>query len=253
MGKVYVVGIGPGDPELMTVRARRVLRSVDVVIGYRSYVRHAREVIPDGVEVREYGMREERKRAREAVRLAAEGRRVAVVSGGDPGVYGMAGLVLSIAEGEGVEVEVVPGVTAACAAASLLGAPLMLDFAVVSLSDHLVPLDEILERARAALESDFVLVVYNPSSSERRHAFRAFLDVLEESVEPERPVGVVWDAYRSRQRVVVTRAGELRSLEDRIDMRSILIVGSSRTRVVGERMITERGYSSRRTGRNSRE
>ncbi len=230
-----------------------MLRSVDVVIGYRTYVRYVREVLPSDVEVREYGMREERERAVEAVKLASEGRKVAVVSGGDPGVYGMAGLVLSVAEREGVEVEVIPGVTAACAAAALLGAPLMLDFAVVSLSDHLVPLGEILERVRAALESDFVLVVYNPSSSERRHAFRAFLDVLEESVEPERPVGIVRDAYRERQRVVVTRVGELRSLEDLVDMRSIIIVGSSRTKVVGDRLVTERGYSSSRTGRNSSE
>jgi len=230
-----------------------VLKSVDVVIGYRTYVRYVREVLPSDVEVREYGMREERERAVEAVKLASEGRKVAVVSGGDPGVYGMAGLVLSVAEREGVEVEVIPGVTAACAAAALLGAPLMLDFAVVSLSDHLVPLGEILERVRAALESDFVLVVYNPSSSERRHAFRAFLDVLEESVEPERPVGIVRDAYRERQRVVVTRVGELRSLEDLVDMRSIIIVGSSRTKVVGDRLVTERGYSSSRTGRNSSE
>ncbi len=230
-----------------------MLKSVDVVIGYRTYVRYVREVLPSDVEVREYGMREERERAVEAVKLASEGRKVAVVSGGDPGVYGMAGLVLSVAEREGVEVEVIPGVTAACAAAALLGAPLMLDFAVVSLSDHLVPLGEILERVRAALESDFVLVVYNPSSSERRHAFRAFLDVLEESVEPERPVGIVRDAYRERQRVVVTRVGELRSLEDLVDMRSIIIVGSSRTKVVGDRLVTERGYSSSRTGRNSSE
>ncbi|WP_457615248.1 precorrin-3B C(17)-methyltransferase [Methanopyrus sp.] len=252
MGKLYVVGTGPGDPDLITVRARRVLRSVDVVVGYRTYVDLIEEILPENVEVRRYGMREELDRAREAVRLAADGFEVALVSGGDPGVYGMAGVVLPIAVEEGVEVEVIPGVTAACAASALLGAPLMLDFAAVSLSDHLVPLEEILARVRAALEADFVLVVYNPNSSERRHVFEAFVDVLEEIVEGSRPVGIVWNAYREGQSVEVVRVRELRDLADRIDMRSILIVGNSRTRVVGDWLMTERGYSSR-TGRNSSE
>ncbi len=254
-GRLFIVGTGPGDPEMMTERARKVLSTADYVIGYRTYVEFVEDIVNG--EILTYGMREEVDRALDAVRLAGEGNDVAVVSGGDPGVYGMAGLVLSLLADEGVdvEVEVVPGVTAACAAAALLGAPLMLDFAVVSLSDHLVPLDEILEKVRVALDADYVLVVYNPSSSERRENFEAFLDVLAERVEPSRPVGVVWDAYREDQRLEITDVRGLREIADDVDMRTTIIVGSSRTRVIRasgrEWMVTERGY--RRTGRNSRE
>ncbi len=254
-GKLFVVGTGPGRPDMMTERAREVLSTVDYVVGYRTYVELVKDVISG--EILAYGMREEIDRAMDAVKLAMKGKNVAVVSGGDPGVYGMAGLVLGLLaeEDADVEIEVIPGVTAACAAGALLGAPLMLDFAVVSLSDHLVPLDEIMRKIEVALEADYVLVVYNPSSSERRSNLKAFLRVLERKVEPERPVGVVWNAYRDGQRLEITDVRGLKELADDIDMRSTIIVGCSRTRVVeaaGRKwMVTERGY--RRTGRNSRE
>jgi precorrin-3B C17-methyltransferase len=186
-------------------------------------------------------MRQETTRAEAAVAEATAGVRVAVVSTGDAGVYGMAGLVLQLLpEGSPVTVEVVPGLTAASAAAACLGAPLMNDFAVISLSDLMTPLDTIERRLRAAADGDFVVALYNPRSSRRHEPLRRALAILRERRAPETPVGIVRNALRDGQASQVVALGALR--EEEVDMLTILIVGNSATQVRDGRMITPRGY-----------
>ena len=187
------------------------------------------------------GMRQETTRAQAAVAEATAGARVAVVSTGDAGVYGMAGLVLELMpEGSPVTVEVVPGVTAASAAAACLGAPLMNDFAVVSLSDLMTPLETIERRLRAAAEGDFVIALYNPRSSRRHEPLRRALAILRTQRTPGTPVGLVRNALRDGQETRITTLGELR--EEDVDMLTILVVGNSVTVLRDGRMVTPRGY-----------
>ncbi len=245
-GRLYVVGIGPGRPEEMTLRARDVLSRAEVVVGYDTYVRLAEPLIRPDAEVISSGMGGERGRVRVALRMASEGRVVALISGGDPGVYGLASLAiaLNVLEGYGVDIEVVPGVTAALAAASLLGAPLNNDFAVISLSDYLIPWEEIEEELRVLAPTRLPLAIYNPSSSRRVGKFLKALEILREVRGGDTPVGVVRNAYREGQEVKVVRLADLRP-ED-VDMDTILIVGSSRTKVVDGKLITVRGYGEER-------
>lgn len=187
------------------------------------------------------GMRQEVARARAAVAEATAGSRVAVISTGDAGVYGMAGLVLELLpEGSPVTVEVVPGVTAASAAAACLGAPLMNDFAVISLSDLLTPLAVIERRLAAAADGDFVIALYNPRSTKRHEPLRRALGILRERRAPGTPVGLARNALRDGQETRVTTLAELR--EEDVDMLTVVIVGNSATLVRDGRMVTPRGY-----------
>ena len=216
------------------------LAAADVVVGYRPYL----ELVADlaaGKRTVASGMRQEAVRAEAAVAEAAAGARVAVISTGDAGVYGMAGLVLELLpEGSPVTVEIVPGVTAASAAAACLGAPLMNDFAVVSLSDLLTPLAVIERRLTGAADGDFVIALYNPRSTKRHEPLRRALGILRERRAPGTPVGLVRNALRDGQAARVTTLGEL--LEEDVDMLTILIVGNSTTMVRDGRMVTPRGY-----------
>lgn len=223
----------------MTPRAWQALNEAEVVVGYRSYLDLIGPLLM-GKEVVEGGMREEVARAREAVARAAKGARVAVVSGGDPGVYGMAVPVLQAAGEAGVAVEVIPGVTAATAAAALLGAPLGHDFAVISLSDLLTPWPVIEKRLRYAVAADFVLVLYNPASSRRQGVWHRSLTVIGEGRPPGTPVGVVWDAGRGGERKTICNLETVTDLP--VDMRALVIVGNSQTYVSSGVMITPRGY-----------
>jgi precorrin-3B C17-methyltransferase len=223
----------------MTPRAARVLEEAGVVVGYRTYLELITPLLA-GKEVVESGMREEVARAREAVARAAAGARVAVVSSGDPGVYGMAVPVLEAALETGVVVEVIPGVTAATAAAALLGAPLGHDFAVISLSDLLTPWPVIEKRLRGAVAADFVLVLYNPASSRRQEKWRQALAIIREGRPPGTPVGVVWDAGRAGERKAICDLASVTDLP--VDMRATVIVGSTQTYVANGLMITPRGY-----------
>jgi len=240
-GKLFLVGIGPGAPEYMTLRAREVLSSVDVVVGYTKYVELVKSSIPSGVEIVSMGMGLERQRVLYALERASHGYRVALVSSGDPGVYGLAGLAIAMNSlyGYGIDIEVVPGVTAALAAAALLGAPLNNDFAVISLSDYLVPWEEIEHNLRSVAPTTMVVAIYNPASSRRRDRLAKALDMLYRA-RGDVPVGIVRNAYRYGQRVSIKRLSEIEI--DDIDMDTILIVGSRRTKVVGRYMITVRGY-----------
>jgi len=239
-----VVGIGPGNPADLSRRACEVLQGAEVVVGYRPYLRLLEGLLLPEQELAGSGMREELKRARHAVALALAGRKVAVVSSGDAGIYGMAGLVLEVLLGTGrqedVDFEVVPGITAASAAAGLLGSPLMHDFAVISLSDLLTPWEVILRRIEAAAWGDFVVVFYNPKSRRRVVQIAAAREVLLKYRAPETPVGVVTGAGRAGQQVVLTDLAGLGGVE--MNMHSLVLVGNSRTYVKEGYLITPRGY-----------
>ncbi|MDP2661565.1 MAG: precorrin-3B C(17)-methyltransferase [Dehalococcoidia bacterium] len=245
-GTIFVVGLGPGAKAQMTYRAREALAASDVVVGYKTYLRLIEDLV-QGKEVISSGMRQEVARARQAIELAEAGRKVAVVSSGDAGVYGMAGLVYEVARARGwpstQNIEVIPGVSALNAASALLGAPLMHDFAVISLSDLLTPWDTIIHRLRAAGESDFVLALYNPKSGRRTRQIEEARGVLLEYRSGATPVGLVTSAYRQRQEVAITDLDHM--LEFEIGMLTIVIVGSSRTTTFGGAMVTPRGYQDK--------
>ncbi|MBI1921391.1 MAG: cobyric acid synthase [Geobacter sp.] len=243
MSKLYVVGIGPGDPGHMTQEAHDALKDAEVVVGYKTYIDLIRPLLKKK-EVVSSGMMKEVERCGEALRIAASGKTVALVSSGDAGVYGMAGLVLELAkERDDVEIVIVPGVSAVQAAASVLGAPLMHDFAVISLSDLLTPWELIRKRLNAAAEADFVTALYNPRSKGRVTQIEEARDIFLRGRSPETPVGIVRNACREGEEKVVTTLAEM--LDHPIDMFSIVIIGNSRTFVDGKgRMVTPRGYAT---------
>lgn len=239
-GSLHVVGIGPGDAAQMTPAAASVICAADVVTGYRTYI----DLIPQlliGKEVFATGMRQEVERCREALRRAASGEKVVMVCSGDAGIYGMAGLVLELAVGLDVEISIVPGISAVQAAAALLGAPLMHDFAVISLSDLLTPWATICRRLDAAGRADFVAALYNPKSRGRTSQIVEARDILLRHRTRKTPVGIVRNASRSGESVTVTDLGSM--LEHEIDMFSVVIVGNSATFVDSRgNMVTPRGY-----------
>ena len=243
-GKVTVVGIGPGSKDHMTTKAIRELRAADSIVGFGFYIHQIKSVIRRSTRVYSSGMGHEIDRASLALKLASRGKKVAVVSGGDPGVYGMAGPIIETANKlrTSIDIIVVPGVTAATASAASLGAPLMTDFAVISLSDLLIPRNRILERVRSALEGDFVLVLYNPQSRVRKEPLRLVHQMLMEYRRPTTPVGIVTAYARKGEKTVVTTLE--RMLSHHIDMESTIIVGNSSTRTFNEKLLTPRGYYS---------
>ncbi|MDI3328125.1 MAG: precorrin-3B C(17)-methyltransferase [Alicyclobacillaceae bacterium] len=250
MGRIVVVGFGPGNEDHMTYRARRAIEESDMIIGYKTYIDLVRDLL-DGQEIIRTGMTEEVTRAQAAVRHARSGRTVAVVSSGDAGIYGMAGLIYEVLmeqgwkPGDDPEVEVVPGVPALNAAASLLGAPLMHDFAAISLSDHLTPWDVIARRVEEAARADFVIVLYNPKSGRRTRQIVETHRILLQYRRPDTPVGIVKSAYRSGQRVVRTTLEDL--LNHEIGMLTTVIVGNSSTVLYEGLMVTPRGYQRKYT------
>lgn len=237
-GRLAVVGLGPGAAAHRTPAAEAALRRAEVVIGYGPYVDACADLLTASQEVVRSPIGDETVRAKQAVAEAAAGRNVALVCSGDAGIYAMASLALEVAEG--VEVEVVPGVTAAVAAAALLGAPLGHDHAVISLSDLLTPWAAIEARLRAAAAADLAVALYNPRSRGRTWQLDAALAILREHRSPSTPVGVVTDATRPDQSVVVTSLGEVDP--GTVGMTTCVIVGSSTTGVIGGRMVTPRGY-----------
>lgn len=249
------MSLGPGSSEHLTPKAAHALHEAEIIVGYKTYVGLVSDLI-QGKEIRSSGMRKEMDRCREALDLALQGRRVALVSGGDAGIYGMAGLVFDLCRAQGVAVgdgrgdaadssealpvEVIPGVAAFNAAASLLGAPLMHDFAAVSLSDHLTPWDVIERRLEAASLADFVIAVYNPRSASRPDGLDRARSILLRHRRADTPVGVVQKAMRDGQRCLLTTLEGLNP-ED-VDMQTVLLVGNSRTYVWNGWMVTPRGY-----------
>ena len=238
-GRLYLVGTGPGDTALLPPLARDALARCELVVGLDRYVEGIRGLLRPGTRVAASAVGGEVERARLALAEAAAGTAVALVSGGDAGVYGMASPALAEA-GADVEVVGVPGVTAALAAAALLGAPLGHDHCAISLSDLLTPREAILRRVRGAAEGDFVACFYNPRSAGRDWQLAEARLLLLEHRKPDTPVGVVTDAWRPGQRVTLTTLGELDLAE--VGMTTTVVVGSTLTRVVAGRMVTPRGY-----------
>jgi precorrin-3B C17-methyltransferase len=244
-GKVSVVGTGPGLSKYFTRQAVEALEDSDLVIGYKLYVKQVVDLVEGrGKEIIHSAMGREIDRCRHAVAEAYGGRKVALVSGGDPGIYGMAGLLLQVAQevDQPPEIEIIPGLTAASAAAAVLGAPLTHDFAVLSLSDLLTPWEVIEKRLRASAEADFVIVLYNPRSKGRAELLELTRRIILEYRRPENAVGMVKEAGRADEQIWRTTLSEMESLIDQVDMATLVIVGSSKTYWQNDLMITPRGY-----------
>jgi precorrin-3B C17-methyltransferase len=256
-----VVGIGPGDIRHISQRAREAIEECQVIIGYNTYIKLLGDLTYNkprtfyyeeklrskkvrGKEIKSFGMKEEVKRAKCAIADARRGKRVCVISSGDPGVYGMAGLVLELLKKNDlnkIEIEIIPGIIAATACAALLGAPLMHDFAVISLSDLLTDLELIKRRIELAAKADFVIALYNPKSTKRIIPFQKACDILLKYKSPYTPVGIVQNGYRDNQEVRVTTLKDMPSFK-KINMATTIIIGNSKTYVKGRYMITPRGY-----------
>jgi precorrin-3B C17-methyltransferase len=241
------VGIGPGCSRELTGRAREVLEHAEYIIGNDTYLAQLGPLIA-GKKVITSSMGKEVERARKSIDLA-RGARVAMVSGGDAGIYGMAGIVLEILEREGLEIpwEVVPGITASQAAASILGSPLSGDFTTISLSDLLTPLEIIERRLHAAVSMGVPVVLYNPKSRGRPHNFALAMEIAGKYRAPSTPVGIVRNACREGEEAIITTLGEVAAVEERVDMHTTVIVGGEETRIwrEGENVkgiITPRGY-----------
>jgi len=239
-GKLFVVGIGPGCPELLTLKAKKVLETSDYVIGHKRYVDFVREFVRG--KIIESGMGREVERVKMAVKLA-EDYIVSLVSGGDPSIYGLAPLVAEYVHRNrlNVEFEVIPGVSALNVASPLLGCAVSGDHAVISLSDLLTPWEVIERRLRKALEGDFVVAIYNPSSRRRKDKFARAMEIVME-YRGDVFVGIVRNACREGEEVRIVRCSEAMNSE-LVDMHTIVFVPNSESIVDGERMITPRGYS----------
>ncbi|HSS08631.1 MAG TPA: precorrin-3B C(17)-methyltransferase [Acidimicrobiales bacterium] len=239
-GRLVLVGLGPGGPEHRTPAAERAVRESDVVIGYRAYLDQCADLIRPAQEAIGSPIGDEVVRAKQALAEAATGRRVALVCSGDAGVYGMASITFELTDGT-IDVDVVPGVPAAVAAAALLGAPLGHDHAAISLSDLLTPWAVIERRLRAAAEADLVVSLYNPRSHGRDWQLDTARRIFLEHRPPATPVGVVTDAGRVGQRVSVTSLADLDS--HTVGMTTCVVIGATSTRVVAGRMVTPRGFA----------
>ncbi len=249
-GKIYIVGTGPGSLDHITPAAQEAIRRSEVIVGYGTYIDLISELL-QGKNVVSTGMTQEVDRCRKAVELALGDQTVSVISGGDPGVYAMAGLVFELLQSEekkrpGMrlpEILVVPGISALNASASRLGAPLMHDFACISLSDRLTPWDVIERRLHAAAEADFVIVLYNPRSKGRAGHINRAREIIGNYRAGSTVVGIVKAAMREHETVIIT---DLKSMKDSdIDMQTTVIFGNSKTFVWNDLMITPRGYENK--------
>lgn len=236
---ICVVGLGPGSEDQMTPLALRSLEKCDVIIGYKTYIDLIASRFQGRKELIASPMKGEVERCREALRLSRSGKTVGLISSGDPGVYGMAGIMLETASEQDC-VEVIPGVTAACAAAAVLGAPLTHDFAVISLSDLLTPREVINHRLEAAATADFVICLYNPMSRGRPDTLRRACEILLQHKEGSTPCGWVRSVGRDGQERRLCTLEKLR--DEKLDMFCTVIIGSSATMRRGETLITPRGY-----------
>ena len=211
-------------------------------MGYGTYIRLIQAIVRKDAQVLSGTMGKEVERAKIAVNKAKEGKRVVMVSSGDPGVYGMAGIVLEVVEHERVQlpVEIIPGVTAATAASAILGAPLVSDFAVISLSDLLTPWTKIERRLESAASADFSIVLYNPQSQGRIEPLVKAHEIMLKHINPDTPVGIVRLAGREGETSKITTLKDILNCE--IDMVTTIVVGNSATKIVNGKMVTARGY-----------
>jgi len=238
-----VVGIGPGSIIDMTPRARQAIECAEVIVGYDTYLDLIKDLLPGKTTIGT-GMMQEIDRCQAAVEQAMEGKQVAVISSGDPGVYGMAGLVLELVakypQPVQPEVAVIPGISAVSAAASILGAPLMHDFAVISLSDLLTPWEVIEKRIEMASAGDFVIAIYNPKSTRRTRQIEIVREIALKHRKADTPVGIVHHASRTKEDMKLSTLENF--TKEHIDMFSLVIIGNSQTYVADGKMVTPRGY-----------
>ena len=241
-GKIIVAGIGPGDAADLTPAVRDAIRESDVVIGYKYYFQFISNYMRPDARREDTGMRRERERATRAFELAEAGETVCVISSGDPGIYGMAPLVLEMGRERGSEVEIVvlPGISAFQKAAAKLGAPMGHDFCVISLSDLMTPWERIERRIIAAAMGDFVTAIYNPKSEGRYWQLYRLKELFLKERAPETPVGFVRQAGRTEEAVEVTTLADFDP--ERVDMFTVVLIGNSRTFLDGKKMVTPRGY-----------
>lgn len=241
MNKIYVIGIGPGAYEQMTGKAIQAMQASDVIVGYTVYVNLVKEHFP-GKEFRTTPMKKEVDRCVLAFEEAKKGRTVSMICSGDAGVYGMAGLMYEVGENyPEVELEIIPGVTAATGGAAVLGAPLIHDFCLISLSDLLTPWEKIEDRLLGASRADFVICLYNPSSIKRHDYLQKACDLMLRYKSPETVCGIVSNIAREGEASQVMTLKELR--EEKVDMFTTVFVGNSQTKEIGGKMVTPRGYA----------
>lgn len=238
---IYLVGMGPGKEEMMTGEALKVLEAADVIIGYTVYIKLLGERFADK-EMRTTPMRQEEERCKLCFEEAKKGKQVAMVCSGDAGIYGMASLLYEMGkEYPDTEIFVIPGITAACSGAAVLGAPLNHDFCVISLSDLLTPWERIKKRLIAAAEGDFAMAIYNPSSHKRAdYLERACRILMEHGVEPERACGYVENIGRDNTKAVTLPMEEL--VHTPVNMFTTVFIGNSQTKIIDGKLVTPRGY-----------
>ena len=247
-GKIMLVGLGPGSHEHLTARARAAIAEADTVIGYVTYIRLVAELL-EGKEVIKKSMTEELDRAIEAFDRARQGRKVALISSGDAGVYGMAGPTFEVlfqagwTPESGIEVEIIPGASALNTCAALVGAPLTHDFCAISLSDLLTPWPTIARRLDAVAAADFVVALYNPKSGRRTRQIVEARRLFLRHRRPDTPVAIVKSAYRPKQRIEFTTLEKMTECD--IGMLSTVLIGNSNTFVRHGLMVTPRGYSNK--------
>ncbi|APW99659.1 precorrin-3B C(17)-methyltransferase [Halobiforma lacisalsi AJ5] len=252
-GQLVAVGLGPGQPEGMTERAKTALHEAEHIVGYTTYIELLPDEITEGAdEIYDTPMCGEVSRTEEAIDRALAGNDVAIVGSGDPNVYALAGLALEILESKGatatmVDFEVVPGVPAAQSCGARLGAPLVNDTVSISLSDHLVPMPEIESRLHAAAKEGFTITIYNPWSRKRRENFEKACEILLTHRDEDTPVGIVHGAGREDEEVVITELGDLEEFGEReiVDMTTTIVVGTEDTYVWDDRMVRPRGYETK--------
>ena len=239
MGKLYVIGMGPGGLDHMSKRALDCINQSDVIVGYNKYIAFLEPMLGDK-QIHQTGMTKEIDRCKEALKLSKD-QIVSLISTGDAGVYGMAGLALELRIDE--EIEIIPGITAACSAGSVLGAPLMHDHCNISLSDLMTPYELIQKRIKNAAEADFVISLYNPKSKGRPHYLMESINIIRQYRDKDTPVGIVKNALRNGQESTITT---LEDFDDtKVDMMSIVIIGNSTSYIKDGRFITKRGYENK--------
>lgn len=243
MNKLYVVGIGPGNYDNMTIRADKALKASDVIVGYGVYV----DLVKDRYEDKEFftsPMTKEVLRCEKAVEFAAEGKTVSIICSGDSGIYGMAALIYEVAENKDaldkIEIEVIPGITSASSGSAILGAPLTHDFAVISLSDRLTPWETIEDRLKKAAEADFAIAIYNPASKGRPDHLKKACEIISEIVPAERPCGIARNIGREGESARVLTFSELMNAD--VDMFCTVFIGNSGSRIIDGKLVTPRGY-----------
>lgn len=240
---LYIIGIGPGNLSDISRRAYQILKEVEVIVGYKKYIECIKELISEEQQIYTSGMRKEKERVQKAIDYANQGKSCALISSGDPGVYGMAGLALEMVEKQKINLktEIIPGITAANAAAAVLGAPLMHDYTVISLSDILTPWDLIKKRLEAAAAADFITTLYNPRSSRRKKQLKKAREIFLEYRSPETPVGIVRSVGRDQEEIMISTLKKM-PLE-KVDMLTTVIIGNSQSYIANKKIITPRGYN----------